>query len=204
MGRTSTAREQLIDSVRTLMHARGYGAIGVAEICERADVRKGSFYYFFESKQALTIAALQSSWAEDRARWLAALGNRPGIEGLEDLVRQQVDIQRGWRESSGTVIGCLYGNLALEAGADEPELRAVLRGLFEDQSELVRASLEEAADAGQVPKERATVATARGILAQLEGAVMFARLFDDPSELDNLWLQIQTLLVPSAPSATRA
>lgn len=194
MGRTSTAREQLIDAAGTLMHARGYGAIGVAEICERADVRKGSFYYFFDSKQSLTIAALESAWAADRGRWLDALGGRPGIRGLELLIRQQIEIQRDWRESSGTVIGCLYGNLALEAGADEPALREFLRGLFEDQAELIRASLDAAAAEGVVPRERATAASARAILAQLEGAVMFAKLYDDPSELDNLWRQILSLL----------
>ncbi len=188
------AREQLIDAARTLMHARGYGAIGVAEICERADVRKGSFYYFFDSKQALTVAALQSAWAAERGRWLEALGGGPGIRGLEHLVQQQIAIQQDWRESSGTVIGCLYGNLALEAGADEPELREFLRELFEDQTELIRAVLDAAAAEGVIPGERASAASARAILAQLEGAVMFAKLYDDPSELDNLWQQIRALL----------
>jgi TetR/AcrR family transcriptional repressor of nem operon len=194
MGRTSTAREQLIDAARTLMHARGYGAIGVAEICERAEVRKGSFYHFFDSKQALTIAALESAWAQERDRWMEALGTQPGIGGLERLIRQQIEIQRDWRESSGTVIGCLYGNLALETGAHEPTLREFLRELFEDQTELIRGSLNDAAAASVIPGERATEASARGILAQLEGAVMFAKLYDDPSELDNLWQQIRALL----------
>ena len=35
-----------MDAACELMHNRGYGSIGVAEICARADVRKGSFYHF--------------------------------------------------------------------------------------------------------------------------------------------------------------
>ncbi|HCU50381.1 MAG TPA: TetR family transcriptional regulator, partial [Micromonosporaceae bacterium] len=48
MGRSSTARERILAAACELMLSRGYGSIGVAEICARADVKKGSFYHFFE------------------------------------------------------------------------------------------------------------------------------------------------------------
>ncbi|MFD6676979.1 TetR/AcrR family transcriptional regulator [Rhodococcus zopfii] len=46
MGRFSDARERLLAASGDLMHQLGYAAIGVAEICARAGVRKGSFYHF--------------------------------------------------------------------------------------------------------------------------------------------------------------
>ncbi|MEW1590357.1 helix-turn-helix domain-containing protein, partial [Micromonospora vinacea] len=53
MGRTSDAKNKILDAAATLIEQRGYTALGVAEICAAAGVPKGSFYYFFESKQAL-------------------------------------------------------------------------------------------------------------------------------------------------------
>jgi TetR/AcrR family transcriptional repressor of nem operon len=55
--RTDT-RQRLIDSARDLIYARSYSDVGVQEICDRAGVRKGSFYHFFPSKRDLTLAVL--------------------------------------------------------------------------------------------------------------------------------------------------
>lgn len=179
------------------MHSRSYGAIGVAEICERAGVRKGSFYHFFDSKQALTVAALRATWAAERIRWVETLDLDPGVSGLERLMAQQVDSQRDAQRIGGSVTGCLYGNLALETGAEEPALRDCLREIFDDQTEMVRGSLITAASTGDIPRERATPATARAVIAQLEGAVLFAKLYDDPATLDDLWPQLSGLLTAS-------
>ena len=58
MGRTSDAREKILSAAQSLIELRGYSALGVAEICKAADVPKGSFYYFFESKEALALAVI--------------------------------------------------------------------------------------------------------------------------------------------------
>jgi TetR/AcrR family transcriptional repressor of nem operon len=130
MGRSSDARDRLLGSACELMRTRGYAAIGVAEICARADVRKGSFYHFFPSKQALTVEVVNTHWHEQRAGWQAALavpaeggteaaGGGPGIERLERLVGWLVEGQReSWR-ATGRVDGCLLGNLAVELSSQE-------------------------------------------------------------------------------------
>lgn len=63
MGRTSDAREKIITAAQSLIELRGYSALGVAEICKSAGVPKGSFYYFFESKEALALTVLDEHWA---------------------------------------------------------------------------------------------------------------------------------------------
>ena len=66
MGRTSNARERLIESASELWHSRSYADVGVNEICEHAGVRKGSFYHFFASKQDLALAVIDSFWSRAR------------------------------------------------------------------------------------------------------------------------------------------
>ena len=65
MGRTSDANERLMDAALDLIWEESYGAVTIDDICKRADVKKGSFYYFFSSKSELAIAALERMWNEE-------------------------------------------------------------------------------------------------------------------------------------------
>lgn len=188
MGRTSDARERLLNAACELMLRRGYGAIGVAEICAHADVRKGSFYHFFPSKQALTLAVVDAHWDRQRGDWTAVLGApRPALSRLEKLVQQQFSVQRDGLDSTGAVTGCLLGNLALELSNHEQEVRRRLEEIFDEQIDLVWATLRHAADEGTIPRSAADRVTARAIVAQIEGMVMLAKLGNDPSVLADMW-----------------
>ncbi|HCT77114.1 MAG TPA: TetR family transcriptional regulator [Micromonosporaceae bacterium] len=197
MGRSSTARERILAAACELMLSRGYGSIGVAEICARADVKKGSFYHFFESKQALTIEAIDVHWHTQRTEWVTALsGPEPALSRVERLIRAQVAAQR-----QPIVNGCLLGNLTLELSSQDQAVLARLEEIFEEQIQLIQRVLNEAVTEGTIPTDTANHSTARSIVAQLEGMVMFAKLANNPDLLDDLWSQILLLLRAHAPSA---
>jgi TetR/AcrR family transcriptional repressor of nem operon len=196
MGRTSTARERLLDATRGLMLSRGYGTIGVAEICARADVKKGSFYHFFESKQALTIETINTHWASQRPGWVSVLrDDSPAMERLERFFLDQAAAQHTAKTEDGAVNGCLFGNLALGLSTQDELVQARVSEIFDEQIDLVHATLTEAAQQGAIPAPAATRDTARALLAQLEGMVMFAKLANDPSILNGLWKQTSRLLL---------
>ena len=62
MGRTSDAKERLLEAALDLIWKRSYGVLTIDAICEKAGVKKGSFYYFFDSKSELATAALHENW----------------------------------------------------------------------------------------------------------------------------------------------
>lgn len=195
MGRTSTARERLLDATGELMRGRGYAGLGVAEICARADVKKGSFYYFFDSKQALTVEVASAYWAAERSCWTTALtAPGPALDRLRALLTGPAETQRRLKETGGTVDGCLLGNLALELSTQEPDVRARLDEIFDEQIELIAGVLGEAAAEGAIPADRAGAEAARAVVAQLEGLVLLAKLKNDPAVLDGLWPQVRMLL----------
>ncbi|BAL87751.1 putative TetR-family transcriptional regulator [Actinoplanes missouriensis 431] len=199
MGRTSTARDRLRDSACELLHTRGYAAVGVAEICARADVRKGSFYHFFESKQALTIEVIDTHWQAQRAAWRERLGGpEPAAGRLQRLIMWLVETQREAQQATGRIDGCLLGNLAIELSNQETAVQQRLTAAFDEQAELVHANLTEGAQDGSVAAEYADLATARAVVAQIEGAVLLAKLAGDTRSLDNLWPHVRRLVtVPS-------
>src|SRR5690349_22463716 len=83
MGRTSDAKEKILSAAHSLIDLRGYSALGVAEICRAAGVPKGSFYYFFESKEALALAVIDEQWEAQRRAWSGVLDG--GAEPLQRL-----------------------------------------------------------------------------------------------------------------------
>src|SRR4051812_35596491 len=175
MGRTSTARQRLLDAACDLMRGRAYGSLGVAEICAKADVRKGSFYHFFESKQALTLAAIDAHWQAECETWDTALGgNAPALTRLSRLIRALAAAQRAAHDTVGSVTGCLLANLAIELSAADPLAQARLEEIFNEQIALIQGVIAEAVDEGMVPTTSLSRATARAIVAHVEGTVLLA------------------------------
>ncbi|ALO97689.1 TetR-family transcriptional regulator [Streptomyces hygroscopicus subsp. limoneus] len=194
MGRTSDAREKILAAAQSLIELRGYSALGVAEICKAAGVPKGSFYYFFESKEALALAVLDEHWETQRGDWARVL--RGGGEPLARLRRLFEETEAGLRagqQSCGTVSGCMFGNLTLELSNQTEPIRERLQQIFEAQVEMVEKVVAEARDRGEATVGDAREA-ARSIVAQLEGQVLFAKLYNDTRHLDALWENCLSLL----------
>ncbi len=75
--RREETRAAILQAAAQCFSERGYQATGVAEICHRAGVSKGAFYYHFESKQALFLALIEA-WHADLDASLSALPHTEG------------------------------------------------------------------------------------------------------------------------------
>ena len=194
MGRTSDARAKILASAQSLIELRGYSALGVAEICTAAGVPKGSFYYFFESKQALALAVIDEHWAAQRRDWDRVL--RSGAEPLRRLRQLCTETEaslRAGQQSCGTVSGCLFGNLTLELSNQTEAIRERLQQIFNAQVEMVEQVITEAVERGDVSVND-TREAAGSVVAQLEGQVLFAKLYNNTQRLDTLWTNCLSLL----------
>ncbi len=194
MGRTSDARDKILTAAQSLIELRGYSALGVAEICKAAGVPKGSFYYFFESKQALALAVIDEHWTHQRSDWTRILGSDgEPLARLRQLFEETQAGQRAGQQSCGTVSGCLFGNLSLEMSNQTEAIRERLQQIFDAQVDMVAAVVIEARELGQVTVSDVGEA-ARSIVAQLEGQVLFAKLYNNTQRLDALWDNCLALL----------
>ncbi|MFI5879763.1 TetR/AcrR family transcriptional regulator [Streptomyces sp. NPDC051554] len=197
MGRTSDAGEKILAAGRTLFEARGYSALGVAEICKAAGVPKGSFYYFYASKEALALAVVDEHWADQRREWTRILSGETGgaqpLDRLRQLFEETEAGQHAVQQGCGTVLGCLFGNLSLEMSNQTEAVRARLQEIFDDQVEMVAVVIGEARERGDVTVNDSREA-ARSVVAQLEGQVMFAKLYNNTGRLSPLWANCLALL----------
>jgi TetR/AcrR family transcriptional repressor of nem operon len=195
MGRKSDARQRILDAGAKLFGQRAYSSIGVAEICAEAGVPKGSFYYIFPSKQALALEVVNEHWSWQRAEWTRMLAG-PGtfVERLRHLFVATAEMQSEALRGTGAVTGCLFGNLALEISSQDDPTRARLQEIFHEQIDMVEAAIREGVSDGELKSTDPRTA-AKAIVAQIEGLVLFAKLFNDPGQLDQLWQNSMNLLV---------
>src|SRR5262245_59355581 len=186
MGRTSDAKERLIQSGRQLMLERGYTAVGVAELCDKAGVNKGSFYHVFPSKQELALEVIDSFWA-DTAALLDDMvtGDGPPLDRLRHFFEAAHARQRKMRKESGHVAGCALGSLAQEMSSQDPVLRKRLGEVFDRHVARFERVIAEAVGRGDVPRLDSRRA-ARSLTALFQGSVLLAKTWNDPETLTGL------------------
>ena len=64
--REGDTKQKLFNTAVDLIWENSYGSISVDDICNRAGVNKGSFYYAFKSKSELAVAAFENHWNKKR------------------------------------------------------------------------------------------------------------------------------------------
>src|SRR4051812_45016808 len=107
MPRVSDAKEKLTEAALGLIWTSGYGATSVDDICEKAKVKKGSFYHFFKSKAELEIAALEAHWQRSRhllnELFAPTVPPLDRLDGYFDMILQR---QGELLAQYGSVLGC--------------------------------------------------------------------------------------------------
>jgi TetR/AcrR family transcriptional regulator, transcriptional repressor for nem operon len=61
---TTDVRQHILDTAQNIIVGRGFTAVGLSEILLSANVPKGSFYHYFNSKEAFGEALLESYFSD--------------------------------------------------------------------------------------------------------------------------------------------
>lgn len=199
MGQVSDAKEKLIASAIELMHARSYAGVGVQELCEHADVRKGSFYHFFPSKGDLTLAALDCQWETLKTAVLDRVFSRqlPPLKRIERFFESLYEQQCMTKDRAGKVLGCPFGNLGLELSTQDEPIRRKVNGIFRELAGYFERALRDAVAAGDLPEQDCR-ATARMLVAYLEGMSLMAKTGNDLAVAKGLVGGVARLLAAGA------
>lgn len=195
MSRTSDAKERLLDAATELIWRKGYNAVTVDAICERAGVRKGSFYYFFDSKAALAVASLQNYWeTQSRPRLDAAFSaSLPPLERLKAYFESLYERQCALRKTCGEILGCPYFTLGMERGGVDADVWRASQGYVERKMKYIEAAIRDAKADGSIEITNVRAA-AQALQTLAEGAMACARVKNDPEPMHGLHAQALRLL----------
>ncbi|WP_432826352.1 acrylate utilization transcriptional regulator AcuR [Dactylosporangium sp. CA-092794] len=175
-------REALLRCGMEVLTAQGMSATGIDTVLKRVGVPKGSFYHYFDSKDAFGLEVLQryaDYFARKLDRWLLEEDQAP----LQRLVRFVEDAKAGMARFDFER-GCLVGNLGQEILALPDTFRTALEDVLRDWERRLAACLRLAVEAGELPADSDCDELASFFWIGWEGAVLRARLARDVRPLD--------------------
>jgi len=187
MGRCSDAKERLMDAALELIWQRSYGAITIDQICEKAGVKKGSFYYFFDSKADLAVAAYDYDWeTESKPYWDKIFSaSVPPLQRLKTFLQDTYEEQAKMKAQTGTVLGCPCFSIGSEMGTQEEKLTAKIQEILGFFVRDFEAAIRDAQAEGLIPPGDAA-GKAKCLYALFEGSMGQARIQNDLEYLKNL------------------
>ncbi len=192
-----------MDAALDLIWEESYGAVTIDTICKRADVKKGSFYYFFDSKATLAVAALERMWEED---WKPSLDAQfsPSIDPLKRLTAYLEAIyprQVERKAQYGKCLGCPVCSVGSEVSTKEIDVSAKVREIMGRKRRYYESSIRDAIAEGQIePCDPAKRTLA--LVGLIEGLVSQSRIMNDPEVLRDLPAMALGLLRVKVPVAS--
>jgi TetR/AcrR family transcriptional repressor of nem operon len=182
-------RRRIVETARALFHARGYTNTSVDDIVRKSRVTKGNLYYYFASKEALGHAVVDEMIVE---QFEAA-----AVPAEDDPVRQIVAM---FRRSERALAegrckgGCLFGNLALEVSDLHDGFRRRLDEAFSAWEGRLSAVLEAGVGNGVLTPDLDPKATARFLVATLEGGILLSKVTRNVEALRACTTTVERLL----------
>lgn len=178
--KVSDTRNRLIESARYLFWERGFAGTSMAELLQHADVNSGSFYHFFESKEALLREVL-----EGYLHALRPMVVDPAFATTEEPLGRIFAILAGYRErvlQTDCKYGCPLGRLALEIDPENRPAHKLIAENFRGWIGAVRECIDQMKK--MLPRGTDTEALATYVLAVMEGAVMLSRSYGSVEPFD--------------------
>lgn len=180
MGRTSNAKEKLLEAALDLIWERSYGVVTIDAICEKAGVKKGSFYYFYESKSALAVEALEADWNDcGKQKWDNLFSaSVPPLERIRNFFQHAYDSQLALQKEHGQVLGCPCFSVGSETSTQDEAIRLKVQEILQRQIRYFESAIRDGqADGSIAPGDAAS--KAKCLFALLEGSLGQARIQND-------------------------
>ncbi|WP_455826745.1 TetR/AcrR family transcriptional regulator [Pseudomonas graminis] len=184
-------RQHIIDVARSLMTIKGYTAVGLTEVLSTAGVPKGSFYYYFKSKEEFGQALLEEYFSEYLGR-VDALMARPGT-GAERLLAYF----NYWTDTQGTDLPegkCLVVKLGPEVCDLSEDMRGVLEAGTAKIIQRITACVERGVADGSIHPEGDNQGFAESLYQLWLGASLLVKVNKSTDSFDKALITTKRLL----------
>ncbi|MNS00115.1 HTH-type transcriptional repressor NemR [compost metagenome] len=189
--KSELTREHILAMGRRLVLRRGFGGVGLKELLDQSAVPKGSFYYYFASKEAFGCALLEDYCADYLGR-LDALFAQAG-SGRERLMRYWM----AWFDDErveGLADRCLVVKLAAEIPDLSEDMRVILQNGVEQLIDRIARVIADGRADGSIPTPRDPRIVAWAMYGLWLGAAILSKLGKEQAPMRDALLATERLL----------
>lgn len=179
-------RQKLINTAKDLIWTSSYGSVSVDDICRTADVKKGSFYHYFPSKQDLALAAMEEYYHYKVEAIMKPVfaADKPFRAQIDDMIAAIIKDNRDNLAQHGFVCGCPLAALGSEMiGQEEQVIRMKVEEIFTLCREIFLNAFTRAVETGQI-KPVDVHAKAEEVHDFITGLLIMARIHNSLDGLE--------------------
>ncbi len=181
-----------------------YGSVSVDDICTKAGVNKGSFYYAFKSKSDLAVAAFERHWDHKQPLMDKIFSAQiPPLERLDRYCQLIIKDQKEKYESFGKMLGCPFCSVGSELSTQDEKIRLKAEQMTRRMLKYLEALVRDLVAAGDI-ETRDTAELAQEICSYITGVLMQAKIENNVKHVERLQHGIMRLLGIKQPSAATA
>lgn len=171
-------REKILDVAALLTQTRGFNGFSYIDLSEEIGVKTSSIHYHFKVKADLGLALVERTLEEHIAGFRSL---DSGLSTPEQRLSAMIEFFQGYVKEDKF---CLCGMLSAELSSVSPAVRRSLKVYFQTLRTWIATQFKEMRVID--PESRAL-----SFISALEGAVLLARLEDDPSLVTDAMKQIK-------------
>ena len=175
MKKGEESRQRLIECAAKLFWKNGYSATGISEILRQTDLPKGSFYFYFKSKDDLATAVTEYY----QKILLEQFQNSSQGNDWESFIEEIFDYLFG-RATGQTFAGCPYAVMGMETALSKPALASV----FMEGLKKIEQIFQEVLLYSGLPPEHAKILSQR-MLSIYQGYLLLERISNNTFFLKN-------------------
>jgi TetR/AcrR family transcriptional regulator, transcriptional repressor for nem operon len=184
--REGDTKHKLQRTAIELIWENSYGSISVDDICQRAGVNKGSFYYAFKTKSDLAVAAYEEHANRKRPTMDRIFSSQePPLERLENYCDQVVNDQIEKQKSFGRVLGCPFVSVGCELSTQDEGIRKKTEEVADQVIRYLTGAIRDAVAEGSIRTEDPTQ-LAKEAYYFVVGVLTQAKIRNDPETLKGL------------------
>ena len=175
MKKGEESRQRLIECAAELFWKNGYSATGISEILKQTGLPKGSFYFYFKSKDDLAAAVTEYY----QKILLEQFQSSSQGNDWESFIEEIFDYLFG-RATGQTFAGCPYAVMGMETALSNPTLASVfMEGLKKFEQIFQKVLLYSG-----LPQDHAAIFSRR-MLSNYQGYLLLGRIIGYISYLKN-------------------
>ncbi|NND06853.1 MAG: TetR/AcrR family transcriptional regulator [Saprospiraceae bacterium] len=167
-----------------LMYVRGYNGTSIKDIVDAAGIPKGSFYFYFDSKEDFAIEALNAYLQETNLELQAVLNSEHKTDKQRLLDFFDLRIRHNI-EQMHCSRGCFIANMASEMASSNEALRKKVHSLFESSVDQIAKIIRNGQQNGSLKTKTDSKKLASAIEDAWKGALVTMKSCRCEAPLDN-------------------